>query len=93
MEAKLAQLYEQARSGDLDGWRANDDEAVALCMLLGQVPWYLFDDSRIFESLHAAAQLATLLFDTGRAGRLPLRYQMGLCHLLVHDEHLDSITR
>lgn len=69
-------LWEEARTGALDGWRSSPDGALALLILLDQIPRNIFrGDARSFatDRLALAASKATILSSMDRRIDRPQR--------------------
>jgi len=72
LRVRLGAAYERAAAGDLDGWAATPDGALALILLLDQVPRNLFrDDPRAFATDAKACEIARAAVDAGHDLALP----------------------
>jgi uncharacterized protein (DUF924 family) len=90
----LGPLHEQAISGALAHWQQGSDGALALTILLDQVPRNIFRDSpRAFASDVQARQVVAVALDRGFDGRFDVDHRTFLYMPLQHSEDLADQDR
>jgi len=87
-------LHEQAAAGQLDGWAASADGALALLILLDQFPRNAFRDSdRMFASDPRALKVAQGAIDAGLDQQVEPELRNFLYLPLMHSESLPDQQR
>jgi uncharacterized protein (DUF924 family) len=90
----LGPLHEQAAAGALAGWQEAPEGALALVVLLDQVPRNIFRDSpRAFATDAQARQVAASAVDRGFDSGLSLDQRTFLYLPFEHSEHLADQDR
>ena len=92
-EAFLA-AHEAAARGDLDGWLAKPEGALALLLLLDQFPRNAFRDTpRMYATDAAARRIATAAVDAGRDQHMPKELRTFFYLPFAHSEYLADQER
>lgn len=91
VEARLKPLYEQARNGELHAWADSPKGALALCILLDQVPRNLFRNSaKAYASDDQARGLSHQAIERGFDQALGEEERLFLYLPLEHSEDLED---
>lgn len=90
----LGDVYEQAKSGKLDSWTENVDGAIALIILLDQVPRNIFrDQPKAFETDSKALEIAKKVVDNGWDIDQPNIIRRYIYSPFNHSENLEDQER
>lgn len=90
----LGPLHERAAAGELDGWQETPDGALALVILLDQVPRNIFRDSaRAFATDARARGAAAAAVDRGMDQRMDAERRTFLYMPFEHSEELADQDR
>lgn len=91
---RFLSLYEMAARGELDGWVATPDGALALVLLLDQFPRNAFrGTSRMYATDPIARQVASAAIDAGRDRVVDAQLQLFFYLPLGHSENLADQER
>ncbi len=91
---RFADQVEQAGRGELAAWQATSDGALALCLLLDQIPRNIFRGSaRAFATDPMALDVASRAIDQGFDQQLPLERRLFLYLPFMHSERLVDQER
>ena len=84
-------LHERAAAGELDGWAASAEGALALAILLDQFPRNAFRGSpRMYATDAKARQIARLALERGLDRQVPQELRNFLCLPFQHSEALPD---
>ena len=91
---QFACLVEQAARGELAAWQATGDGALALCLLLDQMPRNIFRGStRAFATDPMALEVASRAIDQGFDQQLPPEQRQFLYLPFMHSERMVDQER
>ena len=91
---RFLSLYEAAARGELDGWLATPDGALALVLLLDQFPRNAFrGTARMYATDAMARQLASAAIDAGHDRVVDAQLQLFFYLPLGHSENLADQER
>jgi uncharacterized protein (DUF924 family) len=92
--ARFADLYEEATSGGLDGWRDDAESVLALVIVLDQFPRNMFrGDGRTHAADGKALETAAYAVEHALDRELPAFQQMFLYMPFMHSEDVEDQRR
>lgn len=92
--SRVGNLVDQAAVGELDGWQASADGALALCLLLDQLPRNIFRGTpRAFETDPKAVTIASKAIENGFDRELEIERRKFLYLPFMHSEVLADQER
>ena len=93
-KTRFGALVDQAAKGGLDGWQATADGALALCLLLDQLPRNMFRGTpRAFETDPKAVKVASQAIENGFDQALEIERRKLLYLPFMHSEVLADQER
>jgi uncharacterized protein (DUF924 family) len=92
--ARFGELYEEAASGDLDGWRDDARSCLALVILLDQFPRNMFrGDGRTHATDGTALETSKYAVEHALDRELPAFQRMFLYMPFMHSENVEDQRR
>ena len=91
---RFFELWQKAAAGELSSWEASDDGALALTIVLDQLPRNMFrDDAMTYASDRQARDTAARAIDRGTDARIDPVLLEFLYMPFMHSEHLPDQLR
>ncbi|MES9972336.1 MAG: DUF924 family protein [Candidatus Thiodiazotropha sp.] len=88
---RYLQLWQRARRGELDPWKASKEGCLALVILLDQFPLNMFrDQPEAFATEQQSREVAGFAIDAGFDQQMPATWQVFLYLPFMHSESLSD---